>query len=210
MLADGIIFDIDGTLWNATPSIRESWRLYALGHGMPFDKNLEEFKACMGKPMDAFAEAVFGKLTEEQLRTDIPAMLQFENEYLATHPGDIYPGVQETIRALSEKLTVTIVSNCQAGYIETFIRAAGLDDYVKDWESFGATGLQKADNIRLVVERNGFAHPVYVGDIQADADAAHRAGVPIIHAAYGFGTISDADGRIHAFPELLTLVEPAV
>ena len=38
-----------------------------------------------------------------------------------------------------------------------------------------------------MMERQGIEECVYVGDTQGDANAAKEAGVPFIHAAYGFG-----------------------
>ena len=57
-----------------------------------------------------------------------------------------------------------------------------------------------------MVERNHLKYPVYVGDVQGDADASHAAGVPIIYAAYGFGKIVDAEERIDRFEELIKVV----
>ena len=100
-----------------------------------------------------------------------------------------------------------IVSNCQDGYIEAFFKAHDTRKYFTDWESFGRTGLLKAENIRLVVERNHLKAPVYVGDVQGDADASHKAGVPIVRAAYGFGEIRDAEAKVETFAELLTVFD---
>ena len=100
-----------------------------------------------------------------------------------------------------------IVSNCQDGYIEAFFKAHDTGRYFADWESFGRTGLLKADNISLVVERNHLNHPVYVGDVQGDADASHAAGVPIIYASYGFGEITDAEEKIDRFEDLIKTVK---
>jgi phosphoglycolate phosphatase len=74
--------------------------------------------------------------------------------------------------------------------------------YFIDYEEWGRSGLLKADNIRLVMERNGAEKAVYVGDIQKDADASAKAGVPCIWAAYGFGHIDKPAGVLNEFSEL--------
>ena len=94
-----------------------------------------------------------------------------------------------------------MVSNCQAGYIEAFYKGTGLGGYFKDFESAGNTGLPKWDNIALVVKRQGLKRPVYVGDTDWDYQAARRAGVPFIHAAYGFGQVEGVPA-IRRFGEL--------
>lgn len=97
-----------------------------------------------------------------------------------------------------------IVSNCQSGYIELFLRKTGLEPYITDTECYGDTGKNKDENIRLVVERNSLKHPVYVGDTQGDCDAAAKAGVPFVFASYGFGQADHADAVIASFDELLS------
>ena len=99
-----------------------------------------------------------------------------------------------------------IVSNCQSGYIELFLKKTGLAPYVTDTECFGDTGMKKAENIRLVVARNGLQQPVYVGDTKGDEEAAHAAGVPFVHAAYGFGRAVQPEAVIGTFSDLLTLI----
>ena len=67
------------------------------------------------------------------------------------------------------------------------------------------TGKLKAENIRLIMERNGIAEAVYVGDTQGDADACKEARIPMIYAAYGFGDVEGEYVTIHSFNELLSL-----
>ena len=57
----------------------------------------------------------------------------------------------------------------------------------------------------MVVERNEFQNPVYVGDTELDYDSAERAGLPFIHAAYGFGQVPEAP-QISSISELLEIV----
>ena len=71
----------------------------------------------------------------------------------------------------------------------------------------GRTGLDKGENIRLVMARNGVNRAVYVGDTQGDADAAKKAGVPLIFAAYGFGRVADAEYVIQEISELPSILE---
>ena len=82
-----------------------------------------------------------------------------------------------------------------------------LERYFSDHEDFGTTQLPKADNIRLVVERNQLDIAYYVGDILGDYQASEKAGVPFIHAAYGYGEVPEALYRIDAFEELPALLE---
>ena len=95
-----------------------------------------------------------------------------------------------------------MVSNCQAGYIEAFFAGNRTGHLFDDSENPGRTGLTKGENIRLVMARNGIKRSVYVGDTDGDRRAAEEAGVPFIHAAYGFGTAKRADAVIRSLREL--------
>ena len=102
----------------------------------------------------------------------------------------------------THKGKMAVVSNCQEGYIPAFIESMQMQKYFSDYEEWGRTGMEKADNIRLVMERKGAGKAVYVGDTQRDSDSAHEAGIPCIFASYGFGHIGDADAVINSFDEL--------
>ena len=95
-----------------------------------------------------------------------------------------------------------IVSNCQKGYIEAFLAAHGLGDFFEDFECSGRTGFTKGKNIRLVMERNRIKEAAYIGDTLLDYAAAREAGIPFVHAAYGFGYAESASFVIHSLWEL--------
>ena len=63
--------------------------------------------------------------------------------------------------------------------------------------------MPKSENIRKIVERNSLGKAVYVGDIQGDYDATTAAGLPFIHASYGFGTINEETAKVNTFAELI-------
>ena len=44
---------------------------------------------------------------------------------------------------------------------------------------------------------------VYVGDTEGDENAAHAAGIPFIHAAYGFGAAQNPEGTIWNLSDLI-------
>lgn len=157
----------------------------------------------MGKTMDQIADDIFSMLPEKERYSLARRCESFENGYITEHGGNLFEGVRETLEALREKgERMTIVSNCQEGYIKAFLDSMEMHDYFDDYEEWGHTGLLKADNIRLVMERNGAERAVYIGDIQKDSDASHEAGIPCIWAAYGFGTIDDAEATVKEFKEI--------
>lgn len=188
---DGLLFDLDGTLWDSVDAICISWRR-VLERRAPELAGLmtrENVTSCMGMLLPDIVKKVLPDLPPEQVQPVLKELLEEENAYVAVHGGVLYPQVPETLELLARDYPLCIVSNCQAGYIEAFFQAHGLEQYFTDYENPGRTGKAKADNIALVVERNGMKHPLYIGDTQGDYNAASAAGVPFLHAAYGFGSI---------------------
>lgn len=206
MRFDGIILDVDGTIWDTTPIVAKAWNK-AIDSLFPqvAPVTADILKGQFGKTMDVIGRNLFGGLGPEEQKKLLDQCCLEEQLALEQNEEDItYPGVVETIRALAKKLPLFIVSNCQAGYIELVIKKLGISDYISDFECFGNNGLTKDKNIRLVVERNALKAPVYVGDTQGDLEACKLAGVPFIWAEYGFGTVEQNEiaGKIKNFLEI--------
>ncbi len=205
MKADGLIFDMDGTLWDSTQAIVESWNIVFEKLGLDYRTTASDLDAQMGKPMPEIFASLLPDQSEEVLKKVEKECCSFENEYLSIHGGILYPDLENVLVRLSENIPLFIVSNCQDGYIEAFFASHKLGHLFKDYECWGHTLLSKAENIKLVVERNGLKNPVYVGDTALDGISSRQAGVSFVHAAYGFGTTDDCDASVSSFSELLSL-----
>ena len=61
MKSKGIFFDLDGTMWDATDRIRESWNIAIKEFDELKDRGItaEELQSVMGMPMDAIVEQLF-------------------------------------------------------------------------------------------------------------------------------------------------------
>ena len=204
-----VIFDLDGTLWNSAANVAASWNVVLeQEHGKKDALTAEDIMQNMGKTMTEIADLNFGFLPPEE-RYELSHKCEvYENEYITEHGGDLFEGVEETLAKLKGMgVKMAVVSNCQEGYVKAFLDSMDMWKYFIDYEEWGRTFLSKADNIRLVIERNGEEKGIYVGDIQKDSDSAHEAGVPCIYAAYGFGEISDGIATINSFDELPAVLE---
>lgn len=203
---DCIILDIDGTLWDTTPVVAKAWGEALKDRtDIAWRPTADNLKQLFGRPMWAIAAAAFPELSSEEQMELMNRCCESEEQALEKMPGNVFEGVVETIKKLSEKYPVCIVSNCQAGYIELTMRALDIENYITDFECPGYSGLPKGENCKLVMERNGFTSAVYVGDTQGDADAAAFAGIPFVFCEYGFGNADHCDYSIRKFPELLEL-----
>ncbi len=208
MKSDGIIFDVDGTLWDATGLVSKAWTKAVRENGAPeLTVTSQWLRDHFGRRMDVIADDLLPKLPKKERYRIMDVCCAYELETLSKDPCPFcYPGVVKTMQVLSRFEPLFIVSNCQAGYIELFLRKTKLQDCVKDIECFGNNGKGKAENIGLLIRRNHLHMPFYVGDTQGDADAAKEAGIPFVFAEYGYGTADHFDAEISGFPELETLI----
>ena len=202
---DGIIFDVDGTLWDSTDVV-------AIAYNLILEKYTDtrvdgaRLKQLFGKPMDVIFQSLIPDATEEERKDIVEQCLIAEEEQIEEKHPVPYDGVKEMLQILSEKYPLFIVSNCQCGYIEQFLRLTVNEKYITDTLCFGQTGTSKGQTILKLMEKNNLKHPVYVGDTQGDADACKEAGIPFIFAEYGFGNVKESDGRIAMPMELIKLI----
>jgi len=199
---------MDGTLWDAGVAIAEAWNVVIKRRGLlKADMTADDIHSIMGKTIDGIADTLFGEYSKEERMDITRECLEYENVYLAEHGGVLYDKLEDVLKELSEKYPLYIVSNCEKGYIEGFLKYYDFGKYFKDFESHGNTLLPKGQNIRLVAERNELTDVVYIGDIQSDYIASKEAGVGFIHAAYGFGRVDAIVPAITCIAELPTAIE---
>lgn len=193
-----VIFDLDGTLWDASASIAESWS-QVLKDNQYEPVTANQVKGLCGQPMDAILRA----LAPGADMSLLDELCLLEEQNLHHDHGVLYPGISELLEKLSEGYELYIVSNCQKGYIEIFLETMDLADYFKDFDCWGNTLSPKGVTLKGLIERNGIEQAVYVGDTKGDQAAAKYAGIPFIHAAYGFARTEGADAVINEPLELL-------
>lgn len=204
----GLIFDMDGTLWDSSANVAASWTetVKSLGYDRaPITQ--KDIMNVMGLTMDRIADIIFSDLPKEERMDLLEKCGNSENEYLSAHGGILYPGIEDTLKILKENYHLYIVSNCQSGYIEAFLGYYDLGKYFDDIECYGNNLKSKGDNIALIAGRNSLDTAWYVGDIQGDYDSAMQAGTGFIHAAYGFGSINSPVPELMRFTDLPVLME---
>lgn len=201
------IFDLDGTMWNTTEvsaaaynhALREDGRSQLC---VTADTIKQEF----GKTLAAIADDLFPEL-DRASRDELMEKCCDSNILFLTNTEVpmLYPDVAETLAQLSKRSKLYIVSNCQCGYIEMFLEKYGLSSYFTDIECYGSNQKSKAENIRLLMERNQIQEAAYVGDTAGDYNSATQAGIPFIFASYGYGTVPESACActISSFSDLL-------
>lgn len=204
---DGILFDLDGTLWDSSGQVADSWN-ESLGAFEQVKRTItpEDIQSIMGLRVEEIGPRLFPDLPPSLRDQVMEACIRDENRYLAQHGGTLYPQLIPLLEGLSQYCPLFIVSNCQVGYIEAFLQYHQLGRYFRDFVGAGHTGLSKGENIALMVSRHQLCLPVYLGDTQGDCNAAYYAGVRFLHASYGFGVITDPHGD-KPVPEVASLAE---
>jgi len=203
---DSIIFDLDGTLWNSTDIVVESWNqvLDDIFDNWPALTS-NDLKSLFGRTLPDIAAMIFPDIPPEKQLELIELCCIREHEALLEHNPPLFAGVPDTLAVLAQKYPLFIVSNCEAGYIELFLSVTGLGKYFRDHLCPGDTGNAKASNIKEIIQRNSLKSPIYIGDTLGDHNAAREADIPFVFASYGFGSVENPEYMISSPTDLLQL-----
>lgn len=200
-----IIFDLDGTLWDSSETILKAWEVVFKKETISI--TLDEIKHILGLTNEEIINWLFlnKNINKIKAKKILYTCQKEEINQISKYGGMLFSKVKETLQELSLHNNLYIVSNCQKGYIESFLSYYKLNKYFIDFESTGNTGKNKADNIRLVMKRNGLNDAIYVGDTIGDYNASVENKIPFVYAKYGFGKIDKSIYKINKFEELLKL-----
>lgn len=202
---DSIIFDMDGTLWDAVDSYCRIWNV-TLGHYGVSESTISRdlLISMMGKTIDVIIENIAPRFSGD--KDFLRRLEQNERDLMPRLGGRLYEGVTETMKALCQSHRLYMVSNCLRQGLPDFLEFTGLSPYITDMLSNGDTGLNKTDNIALIVSRHNLKSPLYVGDTAGDYDACIKAGVTFAWAAYGFGKVDNPPFTLSQFSDILSII----
>lgn len=189
---DAIVFDLDGTLWDATQASARGWTRAARAHGVARDVTPLQIAGVCGLPFEACVGRLFPDVDEATLAALKPDLARCEEAAVRERGGELYPGVAVGLRGLAKARPLFLVSNCDRWYLELFLEHSGLADLFRDGLCHGDTGQPKARTLARLRERHDLRVPVYVGDTEGDRAAARDAGYAFVWASYGFGELDGA------------------
>ncbi len=205
-----ILFDLDGTLWDSGETVLPAWNRVLAETGVRPQLTMDELNSFMGLgPQDLADKFIYTLDSPEERLAIFTRCFDAEVEAIRKEGARLYDGLTEMLSALrSAGCFLAVVSNCKDGYIQAFLDYYQLHDIFTDFESAGATGLTKGENIALVLSRNGYsaADALYVGDTLWDMQASEKAGVEFLHASYGFGSVPEGTPAVRAPKELIAYV----
>ena len=204
----GILFDLDGTLWNTIIPTHKA------ANDIAKDNNLKEIT--LDTIIDGMGKDKIYNAKNYYPEVDLNKALQLldkssikNNYYIENKEASIYPNVEETLQKLSNKYNLYIVSNCfDNNYINNFKSYLNVD--FKDSIAAGSLNINKAEAIKLIINNNNIDTAIYVGDTKLDYDSATEANIPFIYCTYGFGAIDNCKYSINNIKELDKEIKKAI
>lgn len=199
---DGLVFDLDGTLWDAAAATTEGWNSALADMGADGRVTADCVRSVSGTPFVECIETLLPRLyppTEAVLER----LERSERRAIERIGGTLYEGVAEGLAMLASCYRLFVVSNCPSWYLEAFLRTSGVGGCFSGWDCHGASGIPKAGMLANLVSRYRLGHAVYIGDTQGDQDAAHAAGMEFAFARYGFGVVASPLWSFDSFNDLV-------
>lgn len=187
---DALIFDLDGTLWDAAEPTSRGWNAALERLSARTRVTVEDIRSVAGTPFVGCVEILVPELSPPAEAT-LHALDIHEKAAIVESGGTLFPGVESGLRELAAAYPLYLVSNCQDWYLELFFDKTGLRECFAGGDCNGLSRLSKADMLRRLADARALKNAVYVGDTQGDLDSAREAGLSFAFAGYGFGAVSE-------------------
>ncbi|MGW1194397.1 HAD family hydrolase [Streptomyces sp. NPDC002536] len=201
-----LLLDLDGVLLDTRPVMKEAWRAVQQRHGL--DVPFEQYEQHLGRPFDDIMSRLGVDDADEVVHRTYS-----EASKAVAYLARPFEGVEEVLHTLVARgwLLGVVTSKSldraapllgQLGCPFRAVRAAG-----------GPGRGKPAPDPLLLALVDLCADPVqatFVGDMAVDHEAARRAGVAYVHAAWGYGSPGDPVPPIaHAPGDLIQLLGEA-
>jgi phosphoglycolate phosphatase len=184
---DSLIFDLDGTLWDALDTYVESWNTGFERLSISKRVARNDISHMMGWEGKKVLDNVLPEYDEEAQNRIYSTINEIRQALIKRKGGRLYDGVKEGLELLSTKYPLFIVSNCPKGLIQTFINWAGVSSCIKDQMEYGMNGNPKYKNIQFLINKHNLKNAVYVGDTDGDREQSQLANIPFVFLTFGFG-----------------------
>jgi len=201
---DSIIFDLDGTLWDASEACAKGWNkalrdLKIDGYAVTPD----DIRSVSGLPFHECVSTLFSGSEDLDFHQLARIIDSEEKQHVTNLGGNLYKGVTDGITQLSNETPLFLISNCQSWYLESFWNNYKLRPYFLDYDCHGSSGVSKANMIKKMCLKNSLNNPIYIGDTKGDQNSSKEAGIAFGLVEYGFGK---ADKPEHSFSNFAELV----
>ncbi|MEF2968852.1 HAD family hydrolase [Paenibacillus sp. M1] len=217
---EAMIFDMDGTLFKTETLLIPAY------HEL-FDRLREEnlyegetppeelMLSCLGMLLEDIWRKVIPDSSEAVRRRADELLLELELAGLKEYATELYPGVKDTLEALSERgVRLFVASNGLEHYVKGVAEAHGIHHLFEGIYSAGEyLTASKVELVRLLLDNHGIHSAWMVGDRSSDVEAGKKNGQAVVGCAYaGFGQgpeLTGSDVLITSFKELIRLYDQA-
>ena len=206
-MRNSVIFDLDGTLWEAIESTYKSINCIANKYDL---KDVSKDTVCKGFGLnkEECAKLFFPDLEFDKSTKLMDEIGVINVEYLKNNGGNVFKGEKEVLNKLVDKYDLYIVSNtAEIEYIRAFLKSADVEELFKDYIAASSLNISKANAIKKIIKDNKIESAVYIGDTIIDLEAAKNNGIPFVYAKYGFGKNLNAKYSISDIKELPNVLE---
>lgn len=190
MKKDIIFLDLDGTLVDSAPGIKESVK-YALMHFGIDEKDEEKLNLFIGPPLfDAFSEHY--RMNKEDADTAVEKYRENYKQNKAMLKYKVYDGVELMLKALKENgFTICLATAKPKDFAQIILDDAGLSHYfnIISGASFDASKRSKSAVIKDLIKTNNFEKEriLMVGDRENDVTGAKNNEISVLGVTYGYG-----------------------
>ncbi len=201
---DTILFDLDGTLWDASTASANGWNAALNSAGLlNVVVSPQDIKMVSGRPFLECVKILLPDIPITDSRDLIKAIGSHEKSRVDSLGGTPYPDVVDGIADLAERYELFLVSNCQDWYLDAFWQHVPVKRFFRASDCYGRSRVSKSRMIERIVGNYALEKPIYVGDTVGDEQAAHSAKIDFGYAAYGFGESENPTAIFQSFGDLV-------
>lgn len=198
---DSMIFDMDGTLWDAVATYTKAWNVYFASKNIKLSVTKEFLDSLMGLEESKYLAEVIPQFDPAARKSIYERVIELQYELIDTEGGVLYADVVAELKKLSSKYKLFIVSNCPEFTIKHFIKWAKIEEYITDSLAHGQNYQAKSHNIGLIINKHQLRNPIYIGDTDSDRKQSELAGLPFVFMEYGFGSCDKYHRKFASFTE---------
>lgn len=197
-----IIFDIDGTLWEASEITMIAANSIADEYKEIPKVSIEDIYKVMGLGKRDIAQILMPNVELSKAMGYVDLQTKLAIDLINKNGAHIYENVSSVIKYLSKKYKLGIITNNFDDYVKLFLEKSNLKRFFIDYIGNASYGISKKEAIEKMMSRNNVSLACYIGDIKKDMQAAYDANIDFIHAKYGFEPNLECEKIINDISEL--------
>jgi HAD superfamily hydrolase (TIGR01549 family) len=198
-----VLFDLDGVLLDSEENMRKAWQVLQEKTGVPIP--FESYFEKIGRP---FGD-IMGLLGLQDRAGELEKIYMTASfDFLRA--ASFYPGTSEMLKELRErKVTTGIVTSKDHSRTTAVLEQLPVQFRTIQCPRKGYRGKPAPDYLLLAMAESNCdpAETIFVGDMETDYQSASRAGIAYAHAAWGYGAPLQSVPTLHAWSDLLTLIQ---